>query len=89
MSRRDILSNYAEYAAREEKKCGDKRLHRVLIKPLWNLFHGEYNGKAFRVEIEKLLRDKRELSIRDIILSASEYLPREVLDNKSPVLENK
>lgn len=51
LTRRQVLEIYGEYGERQEKAAGPRWLNcrRRLIKPVWNLFHGEKGGKQFRL----------------------------------------
>ncbi len=84
LSRREILSKYATYAKEQELKHGYSRVRRQLIKPLWNLFHGEANGKQFRIQLENQLRNENYYqngAIEGIIWKASEVIRNELLDS--------
>ena len=45
LNRRQIMTAYAEYAARQEALHG-KKVRRALVKPVFNLFHGESKNFA-------------------------------------------
>jgi hypothetical protein len=64
-----------------------KKLRRSVIKPLWNLFHGEPNGKRFRLELESNLKKFQDSggTVRDIILSSMNCISDEILDSKETV----
>mmetsp|Transcript_3350 Transcript_3350/g.5211 ORF Transcript_3350/g.5211 Transcript_3350/m.5211 type:complete len:528 (+) Transcript_3350:99-1682(+) len=62
ISRRDLLLQYADYAAAEEAEIGP-RITRTLIKPILNLFHAEPKGKLFRNLIDQLLKDGKVSSM--------------------------
>ena len=90
LTRRTILEKYAKYAAEEESVEGP-RVRPSLIKPLFNLFHSEYNGKLFRRELnDKLIATKRgaPLAVCDLIMDSIQCLPDEILDDtKRPANE--
>lgn len=65
-----------------------KKVRRSVVKPLWNLFHGEANGKQFRIQIENNLKKYYDGggTIRDIILTSMSCITDEILDSTETVL---
>lgn len=57
LSRSMVLGQYCAYAEEVEAEAGERWLpaRRRLLKPIWNLFHGEPGGKKFRVALERLV----------------------------------
>lgn len=80
LSRREIIHKYAQYAAIAEKK--EKKARRALIKPIWNIFHGEHNGRLFRIKIEELMRDD-SMPVSDVMLRAMTVMSDRTLDGRS------
>ena len=57
ISRREVLQRYAEYASSIDIRYkGHKSVRMALAKPILALFHGEANGKRFRINVNNLLR---------------------------------
>lgn len=77
-SRREILSQYSQYARKEELEIG-RRIRHTLIKPVMNLFHSEPNGKLFRQLIDTHMKDEH-CTIDQVILRAAECLSDRTLD---------
>jgi hypothetical protein len=63
LSRRQVLQQYGVYAAQQEAAAGEKWLNvrRRLLKPVWNIFHGEPGGKRFRQRIDSILTQVQQL----------------------------
>lgn len=91
LSRRKILELYGAFLDQEVNKIPEKdrrnHLCRMGIKPIFNLFHGELNGKLFRQRMTELVTSNRlpnapgaSLSPSEILSTASEVLSPEVLD---------
>jgi tRNA-dihydrouridine synthase A len=81
LSRRQIVQQYADYAAIEEVSQGP-RARASLMKPILNLFHKEYNGRLFRKLINDRMVDKAvAMPLYDILMEASSVLPDSVMDS--------
>ena len=74
-----LLEQYSKYAVSQENKYG-KVVRSELIKPLLNLFHGEYNGKLFRTIISNQARSMIDQSIDTVIMKSTSCLSNDVLD---------
>lgn len=71
------MHQYAEYTAIAEKQ--EKRARRALIKPIWNIFYGQFNGRLFRVKIEELMRDEN-MPVSEVLLKAMTVMSDRTLD---------
>jgi hypothetical protein len=60
-----VLQQYGVYAAQQEAAAGEKWLNvrRRLLKPVWNIFHGEPGGKRFRQKIDAILTQVHALLV--------------------------
>ena len=61
MTREEILRNYADFAQQEQDaavKTGYHLTNNILIRPLINLFSGEYEGAKFRGHLTSTAADK-------------------------------
>jgi hypothetical protein len=61
MTREEILRNYADFAQQEQDaavKTGHHLTNNILIRPLINLFSGEYEGAKFRGQLTSTAADK-------------------------------
>ena len=77
MNRKQILERYCSYASDTEMKQGEK-VRRALIKPLFQLFNAETNGKQFRILMDKYVSDSK-IGIGDAIHKSSQCLTEETL----------
>lgn len=80
LTRRQILQQYANFAAEATRSHSEMYLRRFLVKPLQNLFQGEPHGKMFR----KVLQDniiKRDIPVADVIHIASQVISDSILDH--------
>lgn len=90
LSRREIITQYLEYAEEMQKKWGDtipktsqpfSMPTTLLIKPLLTLFAGEVGGKAFkRIISDRQTKKGPKPSIRELIEEAMTVIPDNVLD---------
>lgn len=61
MTREEILRNYADFAQVEQDKAVESGYHltnNILVRPLINLFSGEYEGAKFRGNLTSTAADK-------------------------------
>lgn len=84
LNRRQVIHQYIHYA--EHELIATKCSIRSLVKPCLNLFHGEKNGKRFRRIIDEQLRNN--LSIRQILETACQVIPNDILDSPSQAWQN-
>jgi hypothetical protein len=90
LSRRQILQEYAKYAEQQELLYQQQsRPHRrIVVKPIQNLFHGEPNGKQFRIQLDANLKKYADTgSITDAIMYSINCLSDDVLDRTETVEE--
>ncbi|ETW01146.1 hypothetical protein H310_06752 [Aphanomyces invadans] len=90
LSRRQVIANYLDYAEDMQAKWGTVRQSgqyamptSLLMKPLLNLFNGEYGGKAMKRHVAQRWADRNgeALDLRDLIETAMEAcVPAAVLD---------
>ena len=77
MSRRQILQAYAEFCqAKQDQEMakGGKLSNTILIKPIVNLFVGEFKGADFRKHMNQQAASKQFLGrVRDLIHHGIEY----------------
>lgn len=78
-TRRHVLNHYVQYAQKEISDTGCSV--RAVIKPILNLFYAERNGKLWRKSIDEALRDPHK-SVEDIVATAAQVIPPQVLDAK-------
>ncbi|KAG5180458.1 tRNA-dihydrouridine synthase [Tribonema minus] len=80
LNRRQVLQTYFEYAEGVEAEAGARWLtyRRRLLKPVWNLFHGEPGGKKFRARLDGMITQERPFHA--IINDALQELPPDVVD---------
>ncbi len=88
LSRREILEAYSKYAESKENVHG-KKIRRSLVKPIWNIFFGEPNGKQFRLQLENNLKKYQTEggTIRDIIMESTRCISDDIFDSKESVQE--
>ena len=67
-----------------------KKIRRSLVKPIWNLFFGDPNGKQFRLQLENNLKKYQTQSgaIRDIIMDSTRCISDDILDSVGSVQED-
>jgi tRNA-dihydrouridine synthase A len=85
LSRRAILTQYADYATRVEEGISStstrsKLVRRLLVRPLFPLFYSEPNGKTFRRVLDENLLSSNNFPVGDIILRAADCITEDVLD---------
>ncbi|OQS00172.1 tRNA-dihydrouridine synthase [Thraustotheca clavata] len=91
LSRREIVAIYLDYAEEMQEKWGKKKREKgtyamptsTLMKPILNLFNGEYGCKAMKRHVaNRWSRDESyQLEIRDLVQTAiDECIPSSVLD---------
>ncbi|KAF0696011.1 Aste57867_13224 [Aphanomyces stellatus] len=90
LSRRQVIANYLDYADEMQDKWGKVRQSgqyamptSLLMKPLLNLFNGEYGGKAMKRHVAQRWADRKgeQLELRDLVETAmADCVPDEVLD---------
>lgn len=78
LNRKQILDKYCQYAQSVEDKHGAK-VRRALMKPVFNLFHGEHNGKLFRCLLDDYIKDSN-CCISEVIIKAGACITDEVLE---------
>lgn len=87
LSRRDILAQYSSYAYGIETSQGPKS-RRALMKPVINLFAGDYGGRLFRNRLDEYIRSDI-LSIQDVLEKAAmECIPEYILDSTCPYYDS-
>ena len=74
LSRRAIVEQYADFALQEEHDAGARLSRSQLVKPVFGLFHGEYNGKLFRKLLNDGLTD-RDMPVGEVIRAALACVP--------------
>eukprot|EP01039_Chlorochromonas_danica_P004029 gene4029-4407_t len=84
LTRRQLLEDYMEYAAKEEEVCGP-RVRRPIVKAIVNLFHGEPRGKAYRIELDRLV-NQDDVPIGQVIQRSMQVLSTAVLDRFDEVV---
>lgn len=70
LSRRALLHDYVDYAARMEA-AHPQRIRRLLLAPCLNLFAGEPHGKQFRGALDAMAKDE-SVSIGALLLGTAE-----------------
>jgi tRNA-dihydrouridine synthase A len=79
-TRRELLEKYCIYAIEQEKIKGS-RIRNELLSPIFNLFHGELNGKLFRRLLTENKQKHWDKSIDTIIhMSVDEALSEDILN---------
>jgi len=76
MTREEILRNYADFAQQEQDAATETGYHlsnNILIRPLINLFSGEYEGAKFRGQLTSTAAQKSNTNqVRTVILQTLE-----------------
>ncbi|KAF0752808.1 hypothetical protein AaE_005897, partial [Aphanomyces astaci] len=90
LSRRQVVAAYLDYADDMQAKWGSVRKPgqyamptSLLMKPLLNLFNGEFGGKAVKRHVAQRWADRQgeQLELRDLVETAmEECIPAAVLD---------
>jgi hypothetical protein len=91
LTREEIIRDYAEYAQKEQQAApdhGEYIPNSLLIKPLINLFTGEYEGGSFRKTLVKNSSNKALYKdrVKECILDTLEFyraLNPEALDARN------
>jgi hypothetical protein len=79
-TRREILEKYCTYAVEQEKMKGT-RIRNELLSPIFNLFHGELNGKLFRRLLTENKQKHWDKSVDTIInMCVNEALSHDILE---------
>jgi tRNA-dihydrouridine synthase A len=86
LNRLQILQEYGKHADAEEAKWGPLRVRRFILRAISPLFHGEPNGKRYRIALDEIASLPKQMKAQGKSLGEGPPLSELILDTATKCL---